>query len=46
MYLQQAASEAIKGAGERAMVYLAAAVSDYVVPAHEMAEHKIQVAMC
>lgn len=38
----KAACEALQTAGQRAMVYLAAAVSDYFVPAEEMAEHKIQ----
>ena len=38
----KAACEALQPAGPRAMVYLAAAVSDYFVPETEMAEHKIQ----
>ena len=38
----KAACEALRPAGARAMVYLAAAVSDYFVPEAEMAEHKIQ----
>jgi phosphopantothenate-cysteine ligase len=38
----KAACEALNSVGPRAMVYLAAAVSDYYVPEEEMSEHKIQ----
>ena len=38
----KAACEGMHPAGSRAMIYLAAAVSDYFVPDQEMAEHKIQ----
>ncbi|KDO30294.1 hypothetical protein SPRG_05012 [Saprolegnia parasitica CBS 223.65] len=34
--------DAVKPLGERAMFYLAAAVSDFYIPASEMVEHKIQ----
>lgn len=38
----QAACEALHCIGPCAMIYLAAAVSDYFVPEEEMSEHKIQ----
>ncbi|EQC40490.1 hypothetical protein, variant [Saprolegnia diclina VS20] len=38
----RAIAGAVKPLGERAMFYLAAAVSDFYIPASEMVEHKIQ----
>jgi len=42
LHLLRASCLALAAAGPRAMLYLAAAVSDFFVPEEEMAEHKIQ----
>ncbi|XP_059807881.1 phosphopantothenate--cysteine ligase [Hypanus sabinus] len=42
LYLLRAAAQALNPIGPRAMFYLAAAVSDFFIPASEMPEHKIQ----
>lgn len=42
LHMLKSVSETLTPVGKRAMVYLAAAVSDYYVPNEEMAEHKIQ----
>uniref|UniRef100_A0A4X2LVS4 DNA/pantothenate metabolism flavoprotein C-terminal domain-containing protein n=1 Tax=Vombatus ursinus TaxID=29139 RepID=A0A4X2LVS4_VOMUR len=42
LHLLQAAAQALSPLGSSAMFYLAAAVSDFYVPASEMPEHKIQ----
>ncbi|XP_055259427.1 phosphopantothenate--cysteine ligase [Moschus berezovskii] len=42
LHLLQAAAQALNPLGSSAMFYLAAAVSDFYVPASEMPEHKIQ----
>ena len=42
LHLLRAACQALAPAGPRALLYLAAAVSDFFVPAHELATHKIQ----
>ncbi|XP_049630914.1 phosphopantothenate--cysteine ligase isoform X1 [Suncus etruscus] len=42
LHLLQAAAQALSPLGPSAMFYLAAAVSDFYVPASEMPEHKIQ----
>ncbi|KAJ1493050.1 DNA/pantothenate metabolism flavoprotein [Baffinella frigidus] len=44
LHLLRDVSIALQPAGPRAMIYLAAAVSDYFVPDAELAEHKIQSA--
>uniref|UniRef100_A0A8C8HJ64 Uncharacterized protein n=1 Tax=Oncorhynchus tshawytscha TaxID=74940 RepID=A0A8C8HJ64_ONCTS len=38
----KAAAQALRPIGSKAMFYLAAAVSDFYIPASEMPEHKIQ----
>ena len=40
LYLLRAASEAVHFAGPKAMFYLAAAVSDFYIPTHEMVRRK------
>lgn len=42
LHLLQAAAQALNPLGSSAMIYLAAAVSDFYVPVSEMPEHKIQ----
>ncbi|XP_067826671.1 phosphopantothenate--cysteine ligase [Heptranchias perlo] len=42
LYLLRAAAQALNPIGPKAMFYLAAAVSDFFIPASEMPEHKIQ----
>ncbi|NP_001072632.1 phosphopantothenate--cysteine ligase [Xenopus tropicalis] len=42
LHLLQAAAQAVSSLGSNAMFYLAAAVSDFYIPASEMPEHKIQ----
>ncbi|XP_055515085.1 phosphopantothenate--cysteine ligase [Leucoraja erinacea] len=42
LYLLRAAAQALHHNGPKAMFYLAAAVSDFFIPASEMPEHKIQ----
>ncbi|XP_041944688.1 phosphopantothenate--cysteine ligase isoform X2 [Alosa sapidissima] len=42
LHLLKAAAQALSGIGSKAMFYLAAAVSDFYIPASEMPEHKIQ----
>uniref|UniRef100_A0A4X1W0Z8 Phosphopantothenoylcysteine synthetase n=1 Tax=Sus scrofa TaxID=9823 RepID=A0A4X1W0Z8_PIG len=42
LHLLQAAAQALNPLGSSAMFYLAAAVSDFYVPASEMPKHKIQ----
>lgn len=42
LWLLQSACQELKGLGPRAMLYLAAAVSDFYIPGPEMSEHKIQ----
>uniref|UniRef100_UPI00398E8251 phosphopantothenate--cysteine ligase n=1 Tax=Pristiophorus japonicus TaxID=55135 RepID=UPI00398E8251 len=42
LYLLRAAAQALNCIGPKAMFYLAAAVSDFFIPASEMPEHKIQ----
>ncbi|XP_067873511.1 phosphopantothenate--cysteine ligase [Heterodontus francisci] len=42
LYLLRAAAQALNSIGPKAMFYLAAAVSDFFIPASEMPEHKIQ----
>uniref|UniRef100_A0A3P8X408 Phosphopantothenate--cysteine ligase n=1 Tax=Cynoglossus semilaevis TaxID=244447 RepID=A0A3P8X408_CYNSE len=42
LHLLKAAAQALSGIGPKAMFYLAAAVSDFYIPASEMPEHKIQ----
>lgn len=42
MYYLKACAEAIQEAGPMAVVYLAAAVSDFYIPDVGLAEHKIQ----
>ncbi|KAJ1144277.1 hypothetical protein NDU88_010578 [Pleurodeles waltl] len=42
LHLLRAAAEALNPLGSCAMFYLAAAVSDFYIPASEMPEHKIQ----
>ncbi|KAM9299038.1 phosphopantothenate--cysteine ligase [Gastrophryne carolinensis] len=42
LHLLQAAACALSPLGSKAMFYLAAAVSDFYIPASEMPEHKIQ----
>ncbi|XP_007908912.1 phosphopantothenate--cysteine ligase [Callorhinchus milii] len=42
LYLLRAAAQALSPIGPKAMFYLAAAVSDFFIPASEMPEHKIQ----
>ncbi|XP_069775039.1 phosphopantothenate--cysteine ligase [Narcine bancroftii] len=42
LYLLRAAAQALSPSGPKAMFYLAAAVSDFFIPASEMPEHKIQ----
>ncbi|KAJ8400714.1 hypothetical protein AAFF_G00394830 [Aldrovandia affinis] len=42
LHLLKAAAQALSPIGSRAMFYLAAAVSDFYIPASEMPEHKIQ----
>ncbi|KAG8434296.1 hypothetical protein GDO86_012611 [Hymenochirus boettgeri] len=42
LHLLQAAAQALSPLGSNAMFYLAAAVSDFYIPASEMPEHKIQ----
>uniref|UniRef100_A0A3B4BKF4 Phosphopantothenate--cysteine ligase n=2 Tax=Periophthalmus magnuspinnatus TaxID=409849 RepID=A0A3B4BKF4_9GOBI len=42
LHLLKAAAQALSSVGSNAMFYLAAAVSDFYIPASEMPEHKIQ----
>ncbi|XP_048879232.1 phosphopantothenate--cysteine ligase isoform X1 [Brienomyrus brachyistius] len=42
LHLLKAAAQALSNMGSKAMFYLAAAVSDFYIPASEMPEHKIQ----
>ncbi|MBN3307687.1 PPCS ligase, partial [Amia calva] len=42
LHLLKAAAQALNPIGSKAMFYLAAAVSDFYIPASEMPEHKIQ----
>lgn len=42
LHLLKAAAQALSSIGSKAMFYLAAAVSDFYIPANEMPEHKIQ----
>ncbi|KAM8868161.1 phosphopantothenate--cysteine ligase [Synchiropus picturatus] len=42
LHLLKAAAQALNNIGSHAMFYLAAAVSDFYIPASEMPEHKIQ----
>ncbi|XP_063072661.1 phosphopantothenate--cysteine ligase [Engraulis encrasicolus] len=42
LHLLKAAAQALNAIGSKAMFYLAAAVSDFYIPASEMPEHKIQ----
>ncbi|XP_022538172.2 phosphopantothenate--cysteine ligase [Astyanax mexicanus] len=42
LHLLKAAAQALNSIGSNAMFYLAAAVSDFYIPASEMPEHKIQ----
>ncbi|TSK16236.1 Phosphopantothenate--cysteine ligase [Bagarius yarrelli] len=42
LHLLKAAAQALSPIGSKAMFYLAAAVSDFYIPASEMPEHKIQ----
>lgn len=42
LHLLKAAAQALGTIGSKAMFYLAAAVSDFYIPASEMPEHKIQ----
>lgn len=42
LHLLKAAAQALSSIGAKAMFYLAAAVSDFYIPASEMPEHKIQ----
>ncbi|KAK6472422.1 phosphopantothenate--cysteine ligase [Huso huso] len=42
LHLLKAAAQALSPVGSNAMFYLAAAVSDFYIPASEMPEHKIQ----
>ncbi|XP_006783273.1 phosphopantothenate--cysteine ligase [Neolamprologus brichardi] len=42
LHLLKAAAQALSKIGSKAMFYLAAAVSDFYIPAPEMPEHKIQ----
>ncbi|XP_051271581.1 phosphopantothenate--cysteine ligase isoform X2 [Dicentrarchus labrax] len=42
LHLLKAAAQALNTIGSKAMFYLAAAVSDFYIPASEMPEHKIQ----
>ncbi|KAL6111955.1 ppcs [Pungitius sinensis] len=42
LHLLKAAAQALSLIGSKAMFYLAAAVSDFYIPASEMPEHKIQ----
>ncbi|XP_023693242.1 phosphopantothenate--cysteine ligase [Paramormyrops kingsleyae] len=42
LHLLKAAAQALSNMGSEAMFYLAAAVSDFYIPASEMPEHKIQ----
>lgn len=42
LHLLKAAAQALSKLGSQAMFYLAAAVSDFYIPASEMPEHKIQ----
>uniref|UniRef100_A0A1A8HLL6 Phosphopantothenate--cysteine ligase n=1 Tax=Nothobranchius korthausae TaxID=1143690 RepID=A0A1A8HLL6_9TELE len=42
LHLLKAAAQALHPIGSKAMFYLAAAVSDFYIPASEMPEHKIQ----
>ncbi|XP_013390176.1 phosphopantothenate--cysteine ligase-like [Lingula anatina] len=42
IHLLKAAADAMRPLGPRAMLYLAAAVSDFYIPTDEMPEHKIQ----
>lgn len=42
LHLLKAAAQAVSTIGSMAMFYLAAAVSDFYIPASEMPEHKIQ----
>ncbi|XP_029948548.1 phosphopantothenate--cysteine ligase [Salarias fasciatus] len=42
LHLLKAAAQALSTIGAKAMFYLAAAVSDFYIPASEMPEHKIQ----
>ncbi|XP_029359075.1 phosphopantothenate--cysteine ligase [Echeneis naucrates] len=42
LHLLKAAAQALSTIGNKAMFYLAAAVSDFYIPASEMPEHKIQ----
>eukprot|EP00050_Salpingoeca_kvevrii_P022503 m.127507 g.127507 ORF g.127507 m.127507 type:complete len:308 (+) comp9725_c0_seq3:1534-2457(+) len=42
LFMLRASTLAVKAVGTQALVYLAAAVSDFYVPSTEMAEHKIQ----
>ncbi|XP_027859511.1 phosphopantothenate--cysteine ligase isoform X2 [Xiphophorus couchianus] len=42
LHLLKASAQALSSIGSKAMFYLAAAVSDFYIPASEMPEHKIQ----
>ena len=42
LWLLRACCEALAPLGKRAMLYLAAAVSDFYIPAASMSEHKLQ----
>ncbi|XP_077059672.1 phosphopantothenate--cysteine ligase [Siphateles boraxobius] len=42
LHLLKAAAQALSSIGSKAMFYLAAAVSDFYIPASDMPEHKIQ----
>jgi phosphopantothenate---cysteine ligase (ATP) len=42
LFLLRATAQALRPAGARAMLYLAAAVSDFYIPPAQMATHKIQ----
>lgn len=42
LHMLKAVCSSVSVSGPRAMIYLAAAVSDYYIPPNEMPEHKIQ----
>ncbi|XP_077996910.1 phosphopantothenate--cysteine ligase-like [Glandiceps talaboti] len=42
LYLLQAAAQSLQELGPHAILYLAAAVSDFYIPASDLAQHKIQ----
>jgi len=42
LWLLRAAAQEMNALGPRALLYLAAAVSDFYIPSHQMPNHKIQ----